>query len=141
MEITLRITAHDRDVARVSDRRQQFSIDRPLALDEAAPRVAALEYALGAVGAEAVNGLRTFAHRRRLPIDAVEAVVSAELEGELSYLEVVGEAGPPKVARIHVKVFAASPDQAATRRLFEETIDRLPLRCTLRLAVPVGDRI
>jgi hypothetical protein len=133
--ISLRVTAPDPDVARVSVGRRQFSIGRPLEFDEASPRVAAIEYALGAVGGEVVNGLRTFADRRRLVIDAIEAVVTGELENGLTYLEVIGEQGQPRIARIHVKVFVASADVAATGILFERVLDRLPLVCTLRAAL------
>jgi hypothetical protein len=133
--ISLRVTAPDRDVARVSVGRRQFSAGRPLEFDEASPRVAAIEYALGAVGGEVVNGLRLFADRRRLTIDAIEAVVTGELENGLTYLEVIGEQGQPTIARIHVKVFAASADAAATGALFEHVLDRLPLVCTLRAAL------
>lgn len=133
--VSLRVTAPDPGAARVSIGRRQFSIGRPLEFDEASPRVSAIEYALGAVGGEVVNGLRAFADRRRLPIDAVEAVVTGELENGLAYLEVVGEQGPPRITRIHVKVFVASGDAAAARALFEHMLDRLPLVCTLRAAV------
>ena len=132
---SLRVTAPDPYVARVSIGRRQFSIGRPLEFDDASPRVAAIEYALGAVGGEIVNGLRAFADRRRLAIDAVEAVVSGALEGGLTYLEVIGEQGQPKIARIHVKVFVSAPDAAPTRALFEHMLDRLPLVCTLRAAL------
>ena len=132
---SLRVTAPAPDVAKVSIGRRQFSIGRPLEFDEASPHVAAIEYALGAVGGEVVNGLRAFADRRRLSIDAVEAVVSATLENGLTYLEVIGEQGPPNIARIHVKVFASAPDVAATHTLFEQMLDRLPLVCTLRAAL------
>jgi hypothetical protein len=94
--------------------------------------VAAIEYALGAVGGEVVNGLREFARRRRLPIDAVEAVVTAELHDGLAYLEVIGENGRPRIRRIAIKVFVASVDDAAIRALFDEMIERLPLVSTLR---------
>ena len=133
--ISLRVTAPDRDVARVSVGRRQFSVGRPLEFDEMSPRVAAIEYALGAVGGEVINGLRAFADRQRLAIDAVEAVVTGELEHALSYLEVIGEHGQPKIARIHVKVFVASEDAAAIGVLFERMLHRLPLVCTLRAAV------
>jgi hypothetical protein len=129
------VTAPDPDVARISVGRRQFSIGRPLEFDEASPHVAAIEYALGAVGGEIVNGLRAFANRRRLSIDAVEAVVSGTLEHGLTYLEVIGEQGQPRIARIHVKVFVAAGDAAATRILFEHVLDRLPLVCTLRAAL------
>ena len=133
--VSLRVTAPDPAAARVSVGRRQFSIGQPLEFDEASPHVAAIEYALGAIGGEVVNGLRTFADRRRLPVDAVEAVVTGELENGLAYLEVVGEQGQPKIARVHVKVFVASGDAPAARALFEQMLERLPLVCTLRAAV------
>jgi hypothetical protein len=132
MVFSLRVTAPDPDVARVSIGRRQFSIGRPLEFDETSQRVAAIEYALGAVGGEIVNGLRTFANRRRLSIDAIEAVVSGTLENGLTYLEVIGEQGQPRIARIRVKVFAAAADAVAVRTVFEQMLDRLPLVCTLR---------
>ena len=94
--------------------------------------MAALEYALGAVGGEVVNGLREFARRRRLAIDAVEALVTGELQDGLAYLEVIGETGRPRIRRIAIKVFVASRDDKATRALFDEMIERLPLVSTLR---------
>jgi len=135
LTLSLRVTAPDRHVARVSIGRRQFPIGRPLEFDEMAPHVAAIEYALGAVGGEVVNGLRAFAGRRRLTIDAIEALVTAELVHGLTYLEVIGEEGQPAIARIHIKVFVASADAAATRTLFDHMLDRLPLVCTLRAAL------
>ena len=133
---TLRITATEQDVARVSVRRHQFSVGRAIDFDEDGPAVTALEYALGAVGAEIVGGLRAFARRRRIELDEVEAVVNGEIENPLVYLEVVGETGHPRVARVHVKVYVASPeDEQTVRRLLNEVLERLPLVCTLREAI------
>jgi hypothetical protein len=133
---TLRVTTPDREIARVSVRRHQFDVGRPIEFDDAAPRIAALEYALGALGGEIVNGLRVFAARRRLEIDHVEAVVTATLAHELAYLEVVGEGGPPRLARLHLKVFVASPHASGIRQLWPDLLERLPLLDTLRLAIP-----
>ena len=133
--LSLRLTAPDPAAARVSIGRRQFSIGRPVEFDEASPHVAALEYALGAAGGEIVNGLREFARRRRIEIDQIEALVTGELEQALSYLEVVGETDPPRIARIAVKVFVSAPDQAAIRALFADMLERLPLACTLRAAI------
>ena len=124
-------------IARVSVGRRSFSIGRPVEFDDASPHVAALEYALGAVGGEVVNGLREFARRRRLQIDAVEALVTGELEGALAYLEVIGESGRPRIRRIAIKVFVASVDASAISVLFDEMIERLPLLSTLREALEV----
>lgn len=132
--ITLRVTAGAGDGARVAVRRQQFVVGRPLEFDEATPRIAAIEYALGAAGAEIVNGLRVFADRRRLDIDALEAVVTADLEHALAFLEVIGEAGRPFVRHVHIKVFASCPDHRAARELFDTVRDRLPLIALLGAA-------
>jgi uncharacterized OsmC-like protein len=133
---TLRITATERDAARVSVRRHQFSVGPPIDFDEHAPTVTALEYALGAVGGEIVGGLRAFARRRRIELDQVEAVVNGEIENPLVYLEVVGETGRPRIGRVHVKVYvASSEDEQTVRRLLNEALERLPLVCTLREAM------
>jgi hypothetical protein len=134
--VSLRVTAPGR-AARVSAGRRQFSIGRPVEFDAASPDVSALEYALGAAGGEIVNGLREFARRRRIEIDAIEALVTGELAGALAYLEVVGESAPPRIASITVKVFVAAPDAAAVRDVFAATLERLPLIGTLRRALDV----
>ena len=134
--LSLRVTASG-PAARVSAGRRQFSIGRPVEFDEASPHVAALEYALGAAGGEIVNGLREFARRRRIEIDAIEALVTGELTHALTYLEVVGETGPPRLARLAVKVFVSAPDGDAIRALFADVLDRLPLIGTLKSTVDV----
>jgi hypothetical protein len=139
--ITLRVTGGARDVARVTVRRHQFAVGRPIEFDESSPRIAALEYALGAVGAEVVNGLREFAVRRRLQLDAVEAVVSGELEHELVYLDVVGETGHPALRRLHVKLFVACADAGAVRALFSEVLEKLPLTRTLSAATRLSTEL
>ena len=130
--VSLRVTAPGPATARVSVGRRNFSIGRPVEFDDASPHVAALEYALGALGGEVVNGLREFARRRRLALDAVEALVTGELDNGLAYLEVIGKNGPPRIRRVAIKVFVASADANASRALFDETIERLPLVSTLR---------
>jgi len=134
--LSLRVTASG-PAARVSAGRRQFSIGRPVEFDEASPHVAALEYALGAAGGEIVNGLREFARRRRIEIDAIEALVTGELTHALTYLEVVGETGTPRLARLAVKVFVSAPDGEAIRALFADVLDRLPLIGTLKSTVDV----
>src|SRR5262245_15075899 len=103
--ISLRVTAPGPGSARVSVGRRQFAIGRPVEFDDASPHVAALEYALGAVGGEIVNGLREFARRRRLALDAVEALVTGELQDGLAYLEVIGEPGRPRIPPDHREDF------------------------------------
>ncbi|HVZ23477.1 MAG TPA: hypothetical protein VG871_20535 [Vicinamibacterales bacterium] len=135
--VSLRVTAPEIGPARVSVGRRQFSIGRPVEFDDASPHVSALEYALGAVGGELVNGLREFSRRRRIAIDAVEALVTGELEHALTYLDVVGERSSPQLARIRIRLFVSAPDESAVRTIFDDMRDRLPLLCTLRRSVDV----
>src|SRR5205814_3308353 len=95
-----------------------------------------IEYVLGALGPEIVNGLRVFANRRRLEIDDIEAVVHGELDNPLAYLEVVGEEGHAGLARVVVTVYIASPhDEQALRALWSEARERLPLVRTFSSAM------
>jgi hypothetical protein len=131
----LRITQTGPDAARVLVRRHQFTVGRPVAFD-AESSVTALECALGALGAELVTGLRLFAKRRRLMLDAVESVVEGQLDRPLAFLEVVGEAGPPRLGRVAIKVFVASPhDEPTIRQLWADTLERLPLTGTFMRAL------
>ena len=136
MAIGMRVTAAERDHARVSVRKHQFVVGRPIDFDVEAPAIMALEYALGALGAELVSGLRQFANRRRLVLDGVEALVQAEIEDSLVYLEVVGESGVPRIGRVDIKVYVASPEtEQIVRDLFKDVVNRLPLVGTFRRAV------
>lgn len=131
--MTLRVVAAGRHAVRVTTRGVQLSIGRPVEFDSEATDVSALECALAAVGAEVVGGLRTFAERRRLVVDDVEAVVKGELEAPLVYLGVIGESGTPRLSRVAVKVYVASPEETRLiERAFHDALAVLPLVGTLR---------
>lgn len=134
--LSQRISAVSPTTARVSVRRQQFDVGRPLEFDVEADRVSAVDHALGALGAEVVGGLQDFARRRRLVLDQIEAVVRSTVDHPLAYLEVVGEDGRPRLGGIHVKVYVSTDEAAeSVERLWRDTLERLPLVRTLRGAV------
>jgi hypothetical protein len=110
--LTLRVVASGRHAVRVTTRGVQLSIGRPVEFASEATDVSALECALAAIGAEVVGGLRTFAERRRLVLDDVEAVVKARLEAPLVYVGVIGERGNPRLSMVAVKVYVSSPEEA-----------------------------
>lgn len=110
--------------------------------DPEAAAVSAIEYAIGAVGAEIVAGLRAFAKRRRLPLDEVEALVEGEVAHVFAYLGVVGETERPRITRVAVKVYVATAaDSDTVRRTFAEATAMLPLLGTLRAATRVDVRL
>jgi OsmC-like protein len=132
----LRVSSDADEQATVFVRRHAFAVGLPLQFDPAYGRITALEYLLGALGADLANGLRAAAHRRRLAVDRVEALVQGELDNALTHLGVVGEPGHPGVKRIAVKIFVSSFEpEAGIRSVWEETLARSPLVHTFRDAI------
>jgi hypothetical protein len=104
--------------------------------------VSALEYVLGAIGADLVNGLQTLARKRRLAIERIEAVVEGELNNPLAYLGVIGETGHPGLQRVQVKIYVASlEEEAAIRRLWQEVLATSPLVYTFQAAIRLDLRL
>ena len=138
-DLTLRAVSSDRDAVRVTTRGIQLSIGQPVEFDAEAAEPSALECALAALGAEIVGGLKTFARRRRLVLDDVEAVVKARLEAPLVYLEVIGESGTPRISRVAVRVYVSSPEAPdLIERAFHDAIAVLPLAGTLKSATDLA---
>jgi uncharacterized OsmC-like protein len=136
---TTRVTAESRARAAVHARRHRFTVGAPVEFDPQADAVSALEYLLGALGADLVNGLQAIAARRRLRLDALEATVEGRLDNPLVYLAVVGEEGHPGLVAARVKVYASSPDpEARVREAWAETLDRSPIARTLRGCVDLS---
>jgi OsmC-like protein len=133
---TLRVSASERGQATVFTRQHQFRVGAPVHFDRAYEGVSALEYVLGAIGADLVNGLQTLGRRRRVAIDQVEAVVEGELNNPLTYLGVVGKTGHPGLEKVRVRVHLASPEEeAAIDRLWHEMLATSPLVHTFKAAL------
>jgi hypothetical protein len=133
---TVRVSATGKDAATVFVRKHQFVVGAPVSFDEVYERVSSLEYVLGAIGAELVNGFLSLARRRRLTIDHAEAVVHGEMSSPLFYLGVVGATGHAGLECVTIKVYvSALEDDSDVRRVWEELLERSPLVCTLRPVV------
>ena len=133
---TLRVSGTEHGQATVFTRQHQFRVGAPVHFDRAYEAVSALEYVLGAIGADLVNGLQTLAHKRRVAIERVEAVVEGELNNPLAYLGVVGETGHPGLEKVRVRVYLASSEEEVTiRRLWQEMLATSPLVHTFRDAI------
>ena len=124
----VRVRSHSGDKAVAYTRRHHFEIGAPVQFDQEYDAVTALEYVLGAIGADVVNGLRALALKRRIIIDDVEAAVSGELNNPLVHLGVVGEAGHPGIETVTVRVYVNSPaERKDVLGLWEEMLSRSPL--------------
>jgi len=134
-----RVAANGRGRSDVFVRRHRFVAGRALEFDPEADTVSPLEYLLGALGADLLNGLQTVAKRRRLHLDRVEATVEGRVDNPLTHLAVIGETGHPGLTRAHVKVYASSLEpEDSLREAWLETLERSPIVCTLRPAVELS---
>jgi hypothetical protein len=133
---SVRVRATGRDRATAYVRRHRFEIGAPVQFDAEAEAISAVEYVLGALAADLVNGFAALARRRRLAVEAVEAVVTGELNNPLTVLAVIGEAGHPGMERAAVKVYVTSgASDDDVRQVWSDALERSPLARTLRAAV------
>jgi len=117
-------------------RKHRFVVGSPVTFDEQAHHVSAVEYLLGAFGADLVTGLLAAARARHIEVDHAEALVRAELDDELAAVGVVGATGSPGLARLQVKVYASSVAQEETiMALWKGVLERSPLVRTLERVV------
>jgi hypothetical protein len=133
---TLRIASPQPERATAYVRRHRFDVGMPLDFDEDYGEITALEYALGALAADLVMGVRRAARRLRVRIDNIEAVVRGTVDNPLTWLRVVGEEGHPALARVTLKVYVGSADDAGqVDAAFAEALATSPLALTFRKSV------
>lgn len=134
-----RVTTESSEIAAVHVRRHRFLVGRPLDFDRESDSVSALEYLLGALGADLLNGLRSAAKRRRVRLDHVEATVEGRLGNPLVHLGVVGEEGTPRLVSARAKLYASSLDaEKRLREAWEEALERSPIVRTLQDVVELS---
>ncbi len=139
---TLRIRPAPQHNATVFARKHRFTVGAPVQFDAAYESISALEYMLGALGAEVVNGLQRLAHKRQVRLEHLEAVVQGELNNPLTYLGVVGESGHPGVEKVQIKVFLTSFDpEEVIQRLWQDVLSRSPLVRTFQASIQLELRL
>lgn len=133
---TLRVTAVPPLGSTAHARKHSFTSGAPLSFDAEYGAITALEYLLGAVGADLVGGIQTVARRRRVEIDDIEVVVHGVLHNPMVYLRVVGEAGDAGIRAIEARVYISSlDDEARVRAVWTEVLETSPIANTLTKAV------
>jgi uncharacterized OsmC-like protein len=117
-------------------RKHRFVVGSPVTFDEQDPHLSAVEYLLGAFGADLVTGLLEAARARHIEVDHAEALVRGELDDDLAAVGVVGATGHSGLARLQVKLYASSVAEEETlRALWKQVLERSPLVRTLERVV------
>ena len=133
---TLRVTAARPAGSTVHARKHSFAAGAPLSFDVEYGAITALEYLLGAVGADLVGGIQAVARRRRVEIDDIEVVVHGVLHNPMVYLRVVGETGDAGIRAIEARAYISSlDDEHRVRAVWTEALETSPIANTLGKAV------
>lgn len=133
---TLRVTAARPSGSTVHVRKHSFAAGAPISFDAEYGAITAMEYLLGALGADLVGGIQSVARRRRVEIDDVEAVVHGVLHNPMVYLRVVGEVGDAGIRAIEARVYISSlEDEDRVRAVWTEVLESSPTVNTLHKAV------
>ena len=114
---------------------RNFSMDigQPASFEEKDAHPSAVEVLLAALSGDLAVGFSSACAQGGLDVDDVEITARGRLVNVLAHLGL--EDGDPGFASIEVKAFASTmDDEAAVRRLWEQTVGRSPLAQTLRKA-------
>lgn len=135
------VRAHsaDNQEAKVYARNHAFTVGQQASFKEADPHPSAVEYLLGALGGDLVNGFQAQADRRRVPIDAIELRLSGQLNNPLVHLGVIGEVGHPGFESITGTLYVSTDaDESTLQALWQTMLERSPVVNTLQRCVALS---
>lgn len=125
--------------ATVYSRNHTFKVGAPASFREADALPSAIEYLLGALGGDLVNGFQAQAARQDIAIDALELALSAQMNNPLVFLGVIGEAGHAGLETISGTLYvSADAAEATLQQVWQTALDRSPLRHTLQRCVALA---
>jgi hypothetical protein len=104
----VRVRAESRQASRIHTRNHTFRVGPPLSFEPSDELPSALEHLLGALAADLLGTLYTYARRRRVAIDAAELALTASLHNPLVHLGVIGEEGSPGLERVDGTLYAST---------------------------------
>ncbi len=120
-------------------RNNTFSVGRPASFRQTDPHPSAVEYLLGALGADLTNGFYLYASQLGIQVDALEMSLSGRLRNTLFYLGVIGEDGDPGFGDITgVFYVRADSGEELIRRAWQTTLERSPVANTLKHDVTIS---
>ncbi|MGI8587104.1 MAG: OsmC family protein [Chloroflexia bacterium] len=125
--------------ATVYIRNHTFIVGPPAGFRQTDAHPSAVEYLLGALGAELTNGFQAQAARAGITVDALELSLSGHLGNALVALGVVGEIGDPGFSRIAGTLYvSADADDTRLPAVWRTTLEQSPICNTLKSAVTLA---
>ncbi len=126
------------DQAQAYARTNAFTVGAPASLKPADPHPSAIEYVLGALGGDLVNGFTALAARQGIAVHDAELSLNDRLDNALVQLGVVGETGHPGLAEITGTFYvSADADESRLSEIWQTALDRSPIFHTLSRSAQV----
>jgi uncharacterized OsmC-like protein len=133
---TARVRSISRDRSIVYARDKSFAAGRAASFKQTDAQPSAVEYLLGALGADIVSGFWMIAEESGIEVDDVEMRLSGRLGNALVYVGVIGEVGDPGFAEIAGTLYvSANAEESALREVWQTALARSPIFNTLKKGV------
>lgn len=130
---SVRVSGISETESKVYAGKNAFSVGKQAEFTGESAYPTAVEYLLGALGGDLVNGFRRLAEKRGITVEAIESVVSGRLDNPLVFLGVVGAEGSPGLGSIAATVYvSADAEQSTLREVWRATLEGSPLVRTLQ---------
>jgi uncharacterized OsmC-like protein len=124
--------------ATVYARNHSFTVGQPLSFKEREAHPSAVEYLLGALGADLTNSFAKEVSRRGIEIDGLELALSGSIDNVLVHLGVIGEEGEPALRKVRGTLYvSADTEEQALREAWHSTLQRSPVANTLKHAAEI----
>ncbi|HQZ29713.1 MAG: OsmC family protein [Verrucomicrobiales bacterium] len=136
--VNVRVTAELSGGVTIYARTHQLGIGKGWSFDIAEGQITGAETMLGVLASDILGIFVRLARERRLPVDEVEARLTAQLAAPLALLGVVGASGEPYYERVQMRAYVGSgvsPDRI--REVWDEALKRAPFYNTLRRGTEV----
>src|SRR3954464_14132785 len=128
---SLRVLWNADQVSTVYARNNTFIVGPPVSFRQKDPHPSAIEYLLGALGADLTNGFHKNAQSRDIKLDGLEMALSGRLEHPLVYIGVIGETGDPHLSEIEGILYVSTEaDEELVRSVWQTTLERSPVANT-----------
>ena len=135
--VRVHLTGEHRSVAYTG--RNSFEVGKQASFSAGDARPSAVEYLLGALGGDLVEGFRSQAGRIGIPVEGAEAVVAGHLGNPLILLGVVGAEGSPGIASIRATLYVTSDaEDEKLQQAWRAVLATSPLVNTLNRAVELS---
>ncbi len=129
-------------VAKAYVRNLSFSIEKQASFTSEGSFPSAVEYLLGALGGDVVNGFESQAANSGLTVEAIEFSLSGRLANPLVVLNVVGAEGSPGFQSIVGTLYVTTDAEESTvNKIWLKTLARSPLVKTLERSVDLSLRM